>query len=579
METSMRCLMGLKHRERLVSFVPPGGRMLEWGAGGSTVWLAQHLPEGATLTSIEHDREWFYEVTNHLGNGGRGKRENVRMLLREPTGPLGKNATAGEDDPTNLRPFVDAVDGERFDVILVDGYARGACLEKARSLLNPGGVVVLHDAQREWYDDGKALFTARGHMGSCPDYPGPELWWGTNVGDVAFRPVRAALNENEMPVVVCFFTLNTPYAEEAKRLKESCIRLGLDHRIVGVQPRGSWEANCAYKAKFVEEWWRALGRPVLWADADAIVRRTPELLRGIAADFAVHRALGWMFASGTVFFNQTPEAEALLVRWRERCEADPKTWDQVHLDAAWEDIALTLPLETLWLPREYTYIADLEDVAMTEDPVIEHTQASRRYKATVSAGGGGADVQPEYAADIIAARRASRARSTAGGAGGANAAGPTGATGAGTNVSAAAAPAAAQATMRARVTMKPEELPARVKIAMVDRLALECVAGGIRRVAIYGAGKHTQEVALWPLLSRGIEVAAILDDAPKAATLNDIPVVRPGEFHEQVDAVVVSSDWREEQIGEAAERVFGPRGVPVLRIYRWEARGVEAARA
>jgi hypothetical protein len=133
--------------------------------------------------------------------------------------------------------------------------------------------------------------------------------------------------------------------------------------------------------------------------------------------------------------------------------------------------------------------------------------------------------------------------------------------------------------MRARVTMKPEELPAGVKIAMVDRLALECVAGGIRRVAIYGAGKHTQEVALWPLLSRGIEVAAILDDAPKATTLNDIPVVRPGEFHEQVDAVVVSSDWREEQIGEAAERVFGPRGVPVLRIYRWEARGVDAARA
>lgn len=562
----MRCLMGLKHRERLVSFVPPGGRMLEWGAGGSTVWLAQNLPEGATLTSIEHDREWFYEVANHLGNGGRGRRNNVRMLLREPTGPLGRNATAGEDDPTNLRPFIDAVDGERFDVILVDGYARGSCLDKARALLNPGGVVVLHDAQREWYDEGKGLFTARGHMGSCPDYPGPELWWGTNAGDVAFRPVRAALNENEMPVVVCFFTLNTPYAEEARRLKESCVRLGLDHRIVGVQPRGSWEANCAYKARFVEEWWRALGRPVLWADADAIVRRSPELLRGVAADFAVHRALGWMFASGTVFFNQTAEAEALLVRWRERCEADPKTWDQVHLDAAWEDIVLRQPLETLWLPREYTYIADLEDGALTEDPVIEHTQASRRYKATVSTGAGGADVQPEYAPDIIAARRASRARSTAGGAGAASDA-------------TSATPATAQTTMRARVTMKPEELPTRVKIAMADRLALECALNGTRRIAIYGAGKHTQEVALWPFLSRGIEVVAILDDAPKAATLNDIPVVRPTEFDGQVDAVVVSSDWREEQIGEAAERVFVPRRVPVLRIYRWEARGAEAARA
>lgn len=559
----MRCLMGLKHRERLVSFVPPGGRMLEWGAGGSTVWLARNLPEGAMLTSIEHDREWFYEVANHLGNGGRGPRDNVRMLLREPTGPLGKNATAAEDDPTNLQPFIDGADGERFDVILVDGYARGACLEKARSLLNPGGVVVLHDAQREWYDTGKALFTARGHMGSCPDYPGPELWWGTNNGDVAFRPARATLNHEQMPVVLCYFTLNTPYADEAKKLKASCQRLGLEHRILGVQPRGSWEANCAYKARFVEEQWRALGRPVLWVDADAIVHRTPDLFRGVAADFAVHRALGWMFASGTVFFNQTPGAEALLVRWRERCEADPKTWDQVHLDAAWEDVAREQPLETLWLPREYTFINDLEDVALTEDPVIEHTQASRRFKATVSAAGGVPEAQPVYPEDLIAARRASRVRA----AGSSQAASMTAATG------------ASQTTMRPRVTMKPEELPVRVKIAMVDRLALECVQCGVQRIALYGAGRHTQEVALWPLRSRGLEIVAILDDAPKMPTINDIPVIRPADLDEPVDAVIVSSDWREEQIAEAAEREFGPRGVPVLRVYRWEARSTPAKSA
>jgi len=553
----MRCLMGLKHRERLVSFVPPGGRMLEWGAGGSTVWLAQNLPERATLTSIEHDRAWFYEVANHLGNGGRGRRENVRMLLREPTGPLGTNATAAEDDPACLWPYINAADGARFDVVLVDGYARGTCLAKARSLLNPGGVVVLHDAQREWYDEAKGLLTCRGHMGSCTDYPGPELWWGTDEGGGGgdpYRAQRSALQSDEMPVIVCYFTLDTPYAEEAKNLRLSCEKLGLEHRIVGVRARGSWEANCAYKAKFVEEWWRSLGRPVLWVDADGIVLRVPDLLRGIAADFAVHRTLGWMFDSATVFFNQTPGAEALLVRWRERCEADPKTWDQVHLDAAWEDIAQSNPVETLWLPREYTYIRDLKDGALTQDPVIEQTQASRRLKAAVSIGA--PEAQPEYPESLIAARRASRARAKAEGA-------------------AAGAPMA-QTTMRPLTTHKPEELPARVKIAMVDRLALECVIDGIRRVALYGAGRHTQEISLWPLRNRGIEVVAILDDAPKVNAIHEVPVLRPERLDEQVDAVIVSSDWREEQIAEAAERLFGPRGIPVLRVYRWEARAVGA---
>jgi predicted O-methyltransferase YrrM len=38
-----------------------------------------------------------------------------------------------------------------FDVALVDGRARTHCLRKAFRLVRPGGVVILHDAQREEY--------------------------------------------------------------------------------------------------------------------------------------------------------------------------------------------------------------------------------------------------------------------------------------------------------------------------------------------------------------------------------------------------------------------------------------------
>jgi hypothetical protein len=51
----MSSTIGQLHREKILSFVPPGGRMLQWGSGDHTIWFAQHLPPGATLTAVEHD--------------------------------------------------------------------------------------------------------------------------------------------------------------------------------------------------------------------------------------------------------------------------------------------------------------------------------------------------------------------------------------------------------------------------------------------------------------------------------------------------------------------------------------------
>lgn len=394
----MRIIMGRRHREKIRGFLRPGARMLEWGAGGSTVWLASVLPEGATLTSVEHDPKWFEAVREHLAGDPR-----VRLILREATGPLGANATIGEEDAGPLQNFVHAVDGERFDVILVDGNARHACLEQARSLLAPDGVVLLHDAQRAWYDDAKTLFRARGHIGSCPDYPSPHLWWGGHADPGA--PVRAT---GELPLVISFYTRGTDYEIEARRLIASCEKLGLDHHIVGLESRGSWEANCSLKSEFVLSAWENTGRPVLWVDADAVLHAAPELLRGATADFAIHRCRDWQFASGTVFFNQTPGAAALLARWIARCRSHPRVWDQDNLDLAWEEVVATRPLETLWLPEPYCRIFDLHEGRSRAPGVIEHFQASRRLKTKVSAVPPAPPVTPGPA--LVAARRATRPR-------------------------------------------------------------------------------------------------------------------------------------------------------------------------
>ena len=43
-------------------------------------------------------------------------------------------------------------------MILVDGRARISCLKRAQSRVKPGGYIMLDDAERKYYNPGKALF-------------------------------------------------------------------------------------------------------------------------------------------------------------------------------------------------------------------------------------------------------------------------------------------------------------------------------------------------------------------------------------------------------------------------------------
>ena len=46
----------------------------------------------------------------------------------------------------------------KYDFILVDGRSRRRCLHMASTLLNLGGFVILHDAQRKHYHEGFTAF-------------------------------------------------------------------------------------------------------------------------------------------------------------------------------------------------------------------------------------------------------------------------------------------------------------------------------------------------------------------------------------------------------------------------------------
>ncbi len=110
-------------------------RVLEWGAGGSTLYWPKLFPEIKWL-SIEHNPDY----------------------ARALEGKTAPNVTLMQLDYPDYHELKAEQVGT-FDLIIVDGRHRVRCLDVARDLLNPGGAAILHDAGRERYAPAKDYYS------------------------------------------------------------------------------------------------------------------------------------------------------------------------------------------------------------------------------------------------------------------------------------------------------------------------------------------------------------------------------------------------------------------------------------
>lgn len=186
---------------------------------------------------------------------------------------------------------------------------------------------------------------------------------------------------SELPLVVSYFT-DADYLREAWELARSCQAHGLAYEIVGLADRGGWRENTNAKPTFLlEASKRHPDRALLWLDADARVRKSPELFRKLGAEIA-YRTWHKRPASGTVFLAPGARRDWILERWIASVERDTFATDQVCMGRA----VAALGIEHYELPVEYCWIYDFTTTgAKVEDPwpaaedgaVIEHMQASR----------------------------------------------------------------------------------------------------------------------------------------------------------------------------------------------------------
>lgn len=184
---------------------------------------------------------------------------------------------------------------------------------------------------------------------------------------------------------IAYYTKNTPYYYEAQKLKQCLEDFNLPHEIVAIDNLGSWQKNTHYKAKFIQD---AMKRhpeiSLIYLDADAIIHQRPCLFDELACDIAVcyydnpHLKKRELI-NGTIYFANTPIAKKIVDDWIAINQAHPEVIEQQNFEKAIENSRSHLSL--IELPASYTMIYDL--MAHLGPPVIEHFQASRRYRKRI----------------------------------------------------------------------------------------------------------------------------------------------------------------------------------------------------
>jgi hypothetical protein len=102
-----------------------GKRVFEYGSGQSTRYWARR---GASVWSAEHDEAWYSKLSSNA--------------------PPGCTLYFGGDQDSYVNAI--ALAGVKFDIVVIDGILRDACVDPAIAHLAPNGFIILDNADRDW---------------------------------------------------------------------------------------------------------------------------------------------------------------------------------------------------------------------------------------------------------------------------------------------------------------------------------------------------------------------------------------------------------------------------------------------
>jgi len=133
----------------LDDYLTRGMKVFEWGSGASTLFFGMH---DVGCVTIEHDKEWYGAVIAAMRY--RGFASDIRLIEAQSGSDSIYGSAKTQDVELHFQQYVDVIEefaDDTFDLVLVDGRARCACLEIAQSKVKPGGVLMLDDSHRVFY--------------------------------------------------------------------------------------------------------------------------------------------------------------------------------------------------------------------------------------------------------------------------------------------------------------------------------------------------------------------------------------------------------------------------------------------
>jgi hypothetical protein len=127
-------------------------RVFEYGPGASTLWLSKRVKY---ISYVEHDDEFFNLLSELLAD-----KRNVKGALIPPQfnqgSPTAFSSGRRGFEKLDFSEYVNSIRAAEgpFNLIVIDGRARVACLREAIKHLAPNGMILFDNSNRKRYRAG-----------------------------------------------------------------------------------------------------------------------------------------------------------------------------------------------------------------------------------------------------------------------------------------------------------------------------------------------------------------------------------------------------------------------------------------